>query len=161
MAGKGPLLVIDALTKVFVRVRAVDNVSLAIPAGQFVGVIGRSGAGKSTLLRLINRLTDPSAGRVSCDGIEVTALRGRRLRDWRRRCAMIFQQFNLVGRLDVLNNVLMGRLAHTPAWRSLPKLWSEEDRTMAIAALDQFGLAGFGAERAENLLGGQWQRVAV
>ena len=74
---------------------------------------------------------------------------------------MIFQQFNLVGRLDVLANVLMGRLAHTPAWRSLPKLWSEEDRSMAMAALDQFGLAGFAAERAENLSGGQQQRVAI
>src|SRR5437764_10809321 len=96
MAGKGPLLVTDALTKVFDRARAVDNVSLDIQAGQFVGVIGRSGAGKSTLLRLINRLTDPSAGRVLCGGIEVTVLRGRMLRVWRRRCAMIFQQFNLV-----------------------------------------------------------------
>jgi phosphonate transport system ATP-binding protein len=90
MADKGPLLVTDAITKVFGQARAVDNVSLGIPAGQFVGVIGRSGAGKSTLLRLINRLTDPSTGRVLCGEIEVTALRGRNLRVWRRRCAMIF-----------------------------------------------------------------------
>jgi len=110
---------------------------------------------------MLNRLTDPTSGRILCDGIEVTALKGRGLRAWRQRCAMIFQQFNLVGRLDVLTNVLMGRLAHTPAWRSLPKLWSEEDRTMAVAALDQFGLAGFAAERAENLSGGQQQRVAI
>ena len=75
MADKGPLLVTDALTKLFDRARAVDNVSLDIPAGQFVGVIGRSGAGKSTLLRLMNRLTDPSAGRVLFDGIEVTVLK--------------------------------------------------------------------------------------
>src|SRR6202043_115730 len=142
MADEGPLLVTDALTKLFDRARAVDNVSLDIPAGQFVGVIGRSGAGKSTLLRLINRLTEPSAGRVLCDGIEVTVLRGPRLRVGRRRCAMIFQQFNLVGRLDVLNNVLMGRLAYAPAWHSLPKLWSRDDKIMAMAALDQFGLAG-------------------
>jgi phosphonate transport system ATP-binding protein len=161
VADKGPLLVTDALTKVFDRTRAVDNVSLSIPAGQFVGVIGRSGAGKSTLLRLINRLTYPSAGRVLCDGIEVTALRGRRLRDWRRRCAMIFQQFNLVGRLDVLNNVLMGRLAYAPAWQSLPKLWSREDKIIAVAALDQFGLAELAAQRAESLSGGQQQRVAI
>src|ERR1700681_1268824 len=117
MADKGPQLVTDALTKLFDRARAVDNVSLDIPAGQFVGVIGRSGAGKSTLLRVINRLTDPSAGRVLWDGTAVTSLRGRGLYDWRRRCAMIFQQFNLVGRLDVLNNVLMGRLGFAPAWR--------------------------------------------
>jgi phosphonate transport system ATP-binding protein len=161
MADKGPLLVTDALTKLFDRARAVDNVSLDIPAGQFVGVIGRSGAGKSTLLRLINRLTEPSAGRVLCGRIEVTVLRGPRLRVWRRRCAMIFQQFNLVGRLDVLNNVLMGRLAYAPAWQSLPKLWSREDKIMAMAALDQFGLAGLAARRAENLSGGQQQRVAI
>jgi phosphonate transport system ATP-binding protein len=154
-------LVTHGISKRFGRVRAVNDVSLSIPAGQFVGVIGRSGAGKSTLLRMINRLTDPTSGRILWDEIEVTALKGRRLREWRRRCAMIFQQFNLVGRLDVLTNVLMGRLAHTPAWRSLPKLWSEEDKTMALAALDQFGLAGFAAERAENLSGGQQQRVAI
>jgi phosphonate transport system ATP-binding protein len=74
---------------------------------------------------------------------------------------MIFQQFNLVGRLDVLNNVLMGRLADAPAWQSLPKLWSREDKIMAMAALDQFGLAGLAARPAENLSGGQQQRVAI
>src|SRR5437868_10694017 len=156
-----PRLVTEGISKVFGRVCAVDDVSLSIPAGQFVGVIGRSGAGTSTLLRMINRLTDPSSGRILWDGLDVIALKGRRLREWRRHSAMIFQQFNLVGRLDVLTNVLMGRLAHTPAWRSLPKLWSEEDRTMAMAALDQFGLARFAAERAENLSGGQQQRVAI
>jgi phosphonate transport system ATP-binding protein len=154
-------LVTEGLSKSFGRVCAVDEVSLSIPAGQFVGVVGRSGAGKSTLLRMVNQLTDPTSGRILWDGIAVTALKGRSLREWRQRCAMIFQQFNLIGRLDVLTNVLMGRLAHTPAWRSLPKLWSEEDRTMAMAALDQFGLAGFAAERAENLSGGQQQRVAI
>jgi phosphonate transport system ATP-binding protein len=154
-------LVTERISKIFGRVCAVDDVSLSIPAGEFVGIIGRSGAGKSTLLRMLNRLTDPTSGRILWDGVEVTALKGGRLREWRRRCAMIFQQFNLVGRLDVLTNVLMGRLAHTPAWRSLPKLWSEVDRTMAMAALDQLGLAGFAAERAENLSGGQQQRVAI
>src|SRR6202045_3187159 len=154
-------LVTEGISKIFGRVSAVDNVSVKIPAGQFVGIIGRSGAGKSPLLRMLNRRTDPTSGRIRWEGIEVTALKGRGLRAWRRRCAMIFQQFNLVGRLDVLTNVLMGRLAHTPAWRSLPKLWSGEDRTMAMDALDQFGLAGFAAERAENLSGGQQQRVAI
>jgi phosphonate transport system ATP-binding protein len=115
----------------------------------------------ATLLRLVNRLTDPSAGRVLWNGIEVTSLHGRKLRDWRRLCAMIFQQFNLVGRLDVLNNVLMGRLAYSPGWRSLPKLWSREDKIIAMAALDQFGLADLAAQRAEHLSGGQQQRVAI
>jgi phosphonate transport system ATP-binding protein len=109
-----PLLVIEGISKVFGHVHAVDNLSLSIPGGQFVGVIGRSGAGKSTLLRLLNRLTEPTGGRVVLDGTEVTALHGRKLRDWRRRCAMVFQQFNLVGRLDVMNNALMGRLAYAP-----------------------------------------------
>jgi len=90
------------LTRRFGHVTAVDRVSLAIPQGQMVGIIGRSGAGKSTLLRLINRLVEPSAGRVVFEGRDITALRGRALRDWRTDCAMIFQQFNLVQRLDVL-----------------------------------------------------------
>jgi len=155
------VLVIEAIGKTFGRVRAVDNVSLSIPGGQFIGVIGRSGAGKSTLLRLLNRLTEPSGGHILWNGTDVTALHGRKLRDWRRRCAMIFQQFNLVGRLDVLNNVLMGRLAYVPAWQSLPKLWSRQDKIIAMAALDQFGLAGVAAQRAESLSGGQQQRVAI
>jgi phosphonate transport system ATP-binding protein len=156
-----PLLVTEGVTKIFDRVPAVDDVSLGIPRGQFVGVIGRSGAGKSTLLRLINRLTEPSAGRILSDRIDVTSLRGRKLREWRRRCAMVFQQFNLVGRLDVLNNVLMGRLAYAPPWRSLSKLWSLEDRMIAMAALDQFGLDELAGQRTENLSGGQQQRVAI
>src|SRR6266404_6375838 len=88
-------LVTEGISKSFGRVCAVDDVSLSIPAGQFLGIIGRSGAGKSTFLRMVNRLTDPTSGRILCDGIEVTALKGRGLRVWRRRCAMIFQQFNL------------------------------------------------------------------
>jgi phosphonate transport system ATP-binding protein len=155
------MLVIDGISKDFGHARAVDNMSLSIPRGEFVGVIGRSGAGKSTMLRLLNRLTEPTGGRVLWDGTEVTALHGRKLREWRRRCAMIFQQFNLVGRLDVMNNTLMGRLAYAPAWQSLSKLWSREDRIIAMAALDQFGLTGMAAQRAESLSGGQQQRVAI
>src|SRR4029077_11894323 len=90
-------LVTEGISKIFGRVCAVDDVSLSIPAGQFVGVIGRAGAGKSTLLRMLNRLTDPTSGGFLWDGVEVTALKGRRLREWRRRCAMIFQQFNPPG----------------------------------------------------------------
>ena len=104
------MLSIDELTRRFGEKAAVDKVSLRIERGSFVGVIGRSGAGKSTLLRMVNRLTDPSEGRIVIDGVDVTALRGQALRNWRARCAMIFQQFNLVGRLDVLTNV-RGRTA--------------------------------------------------
>ena len=155
------MLTIDDVSKVFGTTRAVDHVSLSIAPGQFVGIIGRSGAGKSTLLRMINRLTDPSAGRIRFGDIDVTKLDGRALRDWRRRCAMVFQQFNLVGRLDVLDNVLMGRLAHTSPWRSMPRLWHRDDRAIAFSALEQMDIANLAAQRAENLSGGQQQRVAI
>jgi phosphonate transport system ATP-binding protein len=155
------MLVVDGVTKQFGRTKAVDRVSLSVPRGQFVGIIGRSGAGKSTLLRMINRLADPTSGRIICNGSDVTEIQGRALRDWRRRCAMIFQQFNLVGRLDVLNNVLTGRLAHVAPWRAMLKLWPAEDRAIAMAALDQLDIANLAAERADNLSGGQQQRVAI
>src|SRR6185437_1641749 len=135
--------------------------SFSITPGGFVGVIGRSGAGKSTLLRMINRLAEPSEGRILFEGVDVTALRGRDLRQWRARSAMIFQQFNLVGRLDVLTNVLMGRLAEVPSWRSLAQLWPEEDKALAMSALEQFDMASLAAQRADQLSGGQQQRVAI
>jgi phosphonate transport system ATP-binding protein len=155
------MLVIEDLTRQYGDRRAVDGVSLRIEPGSFVGVIGRSGAGKSTLLRLINRLADPSSGRILHDGREVTTLRGRDLREWRTRCAMIFQQFNLVGRLDVMTNVLMGRLSHVPSYRSLLRQWSAEDRAMALAALESFDMGEFAGQRADGLSGGQQQRVAI
>jgi phosphonate transport system ATP-binding protein len=155
------MLVLEGLTKTYGQTPAVQDVRLAVPAGQFVGVIGRSGAGKSTLLRMINRLAEPTAGRVVWHGAEVTRTSGRELREWRRRCAMIFQQFNLVGRLDVLNNVLLGRLAYTPFWRAALKAWPREDRSMALAALDQLDMATLAPRRADHLSGGQQQRVAI
>jgi phosphonate transport system ATP-binding protein len=155
------MLVLQGLTKAFGETRAVQDVSLTIPAGQFVGVIGRSGAGKSTLLRMINRLAEPTSGRITWRDAEVTGLQGRKLRDWRRCCAMIFQQFNLVGRLDVLNNVLLGRLAYTPFWRAAFKAWAHDDRAMALAALDQLDMATLAPRRADHLSGGQQQRVAI
>ncbi|MDU0957071.1 MAG: ATP-binding cassette domain-containing protein, partial [Bradyrhizobium sp.] len=129
------MLVVDGLTCRFGTKAAVDNASFSIAPGSFVGVIGRSGAGKSTLLRSINRLSPVTSGRVLFKDLDVTALRGRELRQWRARSAMIFQQFNLVGRLDVLTNVLMGRLAEIPSWRSLAQLWPAEDVAMALSAL--------------------------
>jgi phosphonate transport system ATP-binding protein len=155
------MLVLEGLPKAYGGTRAVHDVCLAVPAGQFVGVIGRSGAGKSTLLRMINRLAEPTTGRILWQGAEVTGLSGRALRDWRRRCAMIFQQFNLVGRLDVLNNVLLGRLAYTPFWRAAIKAWPREDRSIALAALDQLDMAALAPRRADHLSGGQQQRVAI
>ena len=155
------MLEIDGLSRSFGTKVAVADVSLQIDAGAFVGIIGRSGAGKSTLLRLINRLVEPSAGRILFDGLDITTLRGRELRRWRARAAMVFQQFNLIGRLDVLTNVLMGRLAVVPAWRSLLSLWPEQDKAVALAALEHFDIAQLAAQRADHLSGGQQQRVAI
>ena len=155
------MLVVEDLTRRYGNRHAVDQVSLRIERGSFVGVIGRSGAGKSTLLRMLNRLAEPSGGRILFDGLDVTALKGRDLRRWRARCAMVFQQFNLVGRLDVLTNVLMGRLAQVPSHRSLLKLWSPQDRALALAALEGFDMGQFAGRRADQLSGGQQQRVAI
>ena len=155
------MLEIRNLSRRFGEKRAVDDVSLQIAKGSFVGVIGRSGAGKSTLLRMINRLQEPSSGEIYWNGLPVTALAGRDLRRWRTSCAMIFQQFNIVGRLDVLTNVLMGRLHATSMARSMLKLWAEEDRALAVSALEQFDIANLAAQRAETLSGGQQQRVAI
>src|ERR1700720_2196738 len=155
------MLVVEGLTCRFGTKAAVDNASFSIAPGGFVGVIGRSGAGKSTLLRMINRLAEPSSGRIVFDGVDVTALKGRELRKWRARSAMIFQQFNLIGRLDVLTNVLMGRLATVSPARALLKLWPDADKAVALAALEQFEIAGLAAQRADQLSGGQQQRGAI
>jgi phosphonate transport system ATP-binding protein len=155
------MLEINGLSKIYGTNPAVDSVSLSIKRGSFVGVIGRSGAGKSTLLRMINRLNDPTNGSIIYDGVDVTALKGAELREWRRRCAMIFQQFNLVGRLDVLTNVLMGRLSQAPGWQTMLKLWGDDDKVIALAALEQFDIANLAAQRADQLSGGQQQRVAI
>jgi phosphonate transport system ATP-binding protein len=155
------MLVMEGLSRRFGAKTAVDRVSLRVPRGAFVGIIGRSGAGKSTLLRTINRLIEPSEGRIFFDGRDVTTLKGAELRRWRARCAMVFQQFNLVGRLDVLTNVLMGRLNRVPSGRSLLQLWSVHDKAIALAALEQFEMGSFAAQRADQLSGGQQQRVAI
>ncbi|MEJ1159727.1 phosphonate ABC transporter ATP-binding protein [Prosthecomicrobium sp. N25] len=155
------MLVIEGLTRRFGTKAAVDDVSLSIAPGSFVGVIGRSGAGKSTLLRLVNRLNDPSGGRILFEGRDVTTLKGAALRAWRADCAMIFQQFNLVGRLDVLTNVLMGRLNKVSTLSSVLRLWSDDDKAVALAALESFDMGSFTHQRAESLSGGQQQRVAI
>jgi phosphonate transport system ATP-binding protein len=140
---------------------AVGDVNLRIEAGEMTGVIGRSGAGKSTLLRLINRLIEPAEGAILADGVDVTRLRGRALREWRARTAMIFQQFNLVSRLDVLTNVLIGGLIRVPAPRMLLRLFTEAERTQAVKLLDRLGLFDVAMNRADELSGGQQQRVAI
>ena len=155
------MLQIRNLTRRFGTVAAVDGISLDVPAGQMVGIIGRSGAGKSTLLRMINRLQEPTSGSIRFGTTEVTALRGRALRDWRCACAMVFQQFNLVPRLDVLTNVLMGRLNHRGQMASVLGLFTPAERAMALQALERFDLVSTALQRAGTLSGGQQQRVAI
>ncbi|TIM06865.1 MAG: phosphonate ABC transporter ATP-binding protein [Mesorhizobium sp.] len=161
MSATSATLEIRGVTRRFGRNTAVSNVDISIPQGQMVGIIGRSGAGKSTLLRMINRLIDPSQGSIFFDGTEVSSLRGSLLRRWQRDCAMIFQQFNLVPRLDVLTNVLLGRLNHRSTLVNLLGVFSREERAEAIAALERLDIAGTALQPAGTLSGGQQQRVAI
>ncbi|WP_320200250.1 phosphonate ABC transporter ATP-binding protein [Agrobacterium sp. rho-13.3] len=149
------------VTRRFGNHLAVDAVTVDIPQGQMVGVIGRSGAGKSTLLRMINRLADPSSGSIHFNDSEVSSLKGAALRNWQRDCAMIFQQFNLVPRLDVLTNVMLGRLNHRSSVLSLLGIFSTEERLMAISALERLGIEHVAMQAAGTLSGGQQQRVAI
>ena len=155
------MLEIARITKRYGKTLAVDAVSLSFPQGQMVGVIGRSGAGKSTLLRLINRLVTAEEGDVAFDGRKVSDFKSRDLRAWRARCAMIFQQFNLVNRLDVLTNVLIGRIGTARTLPVLFKYFSAQERAMAAMALDRLDLLPQALQRADTLSGGQQQRVAI
>ena len=143
------------VTKTFGDVVAVNNVSFNIEQPQMIGIIGRSGAGKSTLLRTINRLVEPDSGEVICNNVDVIQLKGALKREWQSSCAMIFQQFNLVPRLDVLTNVILGKLNKIPAYRSLLKIFNEDERMLALSILDRFGMAETCLKRAEHLSGGQ------
>ncbi|UUP17688.1 phosphonate ABC transporter ATP-binding protein [Nitratireductor thuwali] len=155
------MLEIRGVTRRFGKTVAVKNVDVKIAEGEMVGVIGRSGAGKSTLLRMINRLIETSEGAITFRDLEVSKLRGTALRRWNRDCAMIFQQFNLVPRLDVLTNVLLGRLNHRPTAMNLLNIYSREERIQAIAALERLDIAHTALQQAGTLSGGQQQRVAI
>ncbi len=155
------MLQIENLVKRFGQNTAVDNVSFTVPDAAFVGIIGRSGAGKSTFLRMINRLTDASSGRILFDGRDVTALSGASKRTWQSQCAMIFQQFNLVPRMDVVSNVLHGTLCARSTLTTMFNFYPATDIIRAIEILDRLGIADHAAKRAESLSGGQQQRVAI
>ncbi|KGJ04840.1 phosphonate transport system ATP-binding protein [Paracoccus halophilus] len=151
----------EQITRIFGTARAVDAASFAIDQPMVVGIIGSSGAGKSTLLRMINRLTDASSGRLLVEGRDVLALKGKDKRAWQADCAMIFQQFNLVPRLDVVSNVLHGLLNKRGLLPTLMNMWSREDIDRAVQILDRLGIAEQATKRAEALSGGQQQRVAI
>ena len=140
---------------------ALDGVDLSVRAGEFVVILGSSGAGKTTLLRALNRLVEPTHGTVRINGRAVTGARPAELRAVRRQVGMIFQQFNLVRRLSVLDNVLTGRLGYVAPLASVAGRFPEADRRLARECLSQVGLAHLAERRADTLSGGEQQRVAI
>ncbi|WP_108461251.1 phosphonate ABC transporter ATP-binding protein [Devosia naphthalenivorans] len=155
------MLKISGVYRRFGNKVAVSDVNLEIPQGQMVGIIGRSGAGKSTLLRMINRLADVSGGYIEHDGVRTSELRGQSLRMWQRDCAMIFQQFNLVPRLDVITNVMLGRLNGRNPVLNLLQIFSVDEQLQALKALERLDIASTAMQWAQTLSGGQQQRVAI
>jgi len=159
-----PVVKLDNVTKRFGECRALDRVSVTVHPGEFVAVIGRSGAGKTTLLRCLSGATVASEGRVWFGEEDLATLAGRRLRAHRARVGMIFQQFNLVRRLQVMDNVLIGRLPHVqgwPRWASLARWFPAADRRVAQRALGHVGLLARAWQRTDTLSGGEQQRVAI
>lgn len=140
---------------------ALNGVDLEVPKGQVLALIGPSGAGKSTLIRCINRLVEPTGGRAMLDGMDITALRPGGLRRARRRMGMIFQEYALVERLTVMENVLSGRLGYVGFWRSWFRKFPQSDIDEAFRLLDRVGLTEFCDKRADALSGGQRQRVGI
>ncbi|NKE46171.1 phosphonate ABC transporter ATP-binding protein [Roseomonas frigidaquae] len=156
------MLSIEGLTKRYpTGDLALDKVDLQVPAGQVMALIGPSGAGKSTLIRCVNRLVEPSAGRVMLDGVNLTALGSGALRRARRRMGMIFQEYALVERLTVMENVLSGRLGYVGFWASWFRRFPRKDVEEAFRLLDRVGLAHMADKRADALSGGQRQRVGI
>jgi len=156
------MLKVENLVKVYPNgTQALKNVSFEVQDGEFLAVIGLSGSGKSTLLRCINRLIEPTSGKIYWNGQDVTAVSSAEMRKVRRRIGMIFQQFNLVKRSSVLTNVLSGRLGYTGTLSSALHIFSAADHKKALDSLEQVGLAEKAYMRADSLSGGQQQRVGI
>jgi phosphonate transport system ATP-binding protein len=156
------MLKIENLTKIYDNgFKALDNISIEIPDGQFVSIIGLSGSGKSTLLRCINRLVEPTEGRIIWDGLDFTAAPQDELRQIRRRIGMIFQQFNLVKRSSVITNVMSGRLGYVNPVFSLLSYFPSAERDRALQNLERVGILSQAYKRASELSGGQQQRVGI
>jgi phosphonate transport system ATP-binding protein len=139
----------------------LKGVSFQVDADDFFAIIGPSGAGKSTLIRCVNRLVEPTGGQVLFHGVDLLRLDQARLREARRNIGMIFQEFNLIERLSVMDNVLTGRLGYTGTLRSLMRMFTAEDIRQALALLDRVGLGEYVDKRADRLSGGQRQRVGI
>ena len=156
------MLRIEELTKTYkTGDKALSEVTFDVPKGQVVGLIGPSGAGKSTLIRCINRLVEPTSGKVLLNDVNLPALRTGELRRTRRRIGMIFQEYALVERLTVMENVLSGRLGYVGFWRSFLRRYPASDITNAYRLLDRVGLISHADKRADALSGGQRQRVGI
>ncbi|MGP9812076.1 phosphonate ABC transporter ATP-binding protein [Rhodopseudomonas sp. NSM] len=156
------MLRIQGLTKTYSNGEtALKGVSVSVGAGEIIGLIGPSGAGKSTLIRCVNRLIEPSAGSVQLGAVELTGLTGGALRRQRRQIGMIFQEYALIERLTVMENVLAGRLGYTGFWRSWFRRFAQVDIDRAIALLERVGLIEHIDKRADALSGGQRQRVGI
>jgi phosphonate transport system ATP-binding protein len=140
---------------------ALDGVSVEVAPGEVLGLIGPSGAGKSTLIRCVNRLVEPTGGRVFLGDLELTRLGPHGLRRARRRMGMIFQEYALVERLSVMENLLSGRLGYVPFWRSFLRRFPQADVAKAFSLLDRVGLLDHADKRADALSGGQRQRVGI
>lgn len=157
-----PILSIRGLEKSYTPGKPVlSGIDLDFDAEGITAVIGPSGTGKSTLLRCINRLVEPSGGTIRMEGADLARLRGRALRQARRRIGMVFQEYNLVERLTVMENVLTGRLGYVPLWRAWLRKYPAADIERAFALLDAVGLPEQATARADALSGGQRQRVGI
>ena len=156
------MLKIEHLRKVYPNgVVALNDVNFSVEDGEFLAVIGLSGSGKSTLLRCINRLIEPTSGRITWNGLDITAAKGNEIRQIRRQIGMIFQQFNLVKRSTVFTNVLSGRLGYVDTLPSLLQIFSKEDHEKVYKNLEQVDLSEKAHVRADSLSGGQQQRVGI
>ncbi len=155
------MLEIKNLTVEYGNFRAIDNVSFTIKDGEFVAVIGSSGGGKSSLMKAINLLVKPKSGSIKIDGEEMTALSSRKLRMKRRKIGFVFQDYNLIDRLSVIENVLTGRLGYKSSFKSLLGIFSKEEYENAEKALEKVGLSEKLFVRGDELSGGQKQRVAI
>ncbi|WP_129670903.1 phosphonate ABC transporter ATP-binding protein [Candidatus Chloroploca sp. Khr17] len=156
------LLEVESLVKRYgTETLALDQVSFTMEAGEFAAIIGRSGAGKSTLLRCINRLIDISSGELRFDGVSVPGLRGTALRRHRTQIGMIFQHYNLVNRLSVIENVLHGRLGYKGLVQGVLGIYSEEEKREAVRIIESLGLGEQIYKRCDQLSGGQKQRVGI
>jgi phosphonate transport system ATP-binding protein len=156
------MLRVENLTKIYPGgTQALKNVSFEVKDGEFLVIIGLSGSGKSTLLRCINRLIEPTEGKITWDERDVTAASPKALLKIRRNIGMVFQQFNLVKRSSVMTNVLSGRLGYANPWLSVLGIWSSADRERAVKALERVGIGDKASSRADALSGGQQQRVGI